>query len=337
MQVKKFLLYLFCIFVLYSSLAKAQNQKPESINDLNQQELNNPKPVIDFVNDKLNKTVEEANQKIMQEIKDKNLSPSDKEYRETIKKHFVPIRSQINEFRNTLEKIEHKFALDALALNLALGAGDNDWVNEILNNSSGVMKEELVLRIAEQYVESGSDYDDNIKKHLEEIKQNSNSEENKKTAALLLDPFFKNPVGLDFPDFPEGKTTTDGKPLTKERFKGKILLVDFWATWCPPCRAEVTHLVDAYKEYKDKGFEIVGISYDKDKVAFEKYLKENNIEWPQYFDGKGWQNEVGEKYFVRGIPKMYLLDRDGKVIAYGDELRGKGLKNILQKLFQDKK
>jgi thiol-disulfide isomerase/thioredoxin len=163
-------------------------------------------------------------------------------------------------------------------------------------------------------------------KLIEELKKSKNPKI-VEAAERMLNEFFRNPVGKEFPQFPKGVKTTDGKDLTLERFKGKVLLVDFWATWCPPCRAEVPNLVKAYEEYNKKGFEIIGISFDESREKFDEYIKENKMPWPQYFDGKGWQNEVGPTYGIQSIPTMYLLDKDGKVIT--TDLRGGKLEEAL--------
>ena len=126
--------------------------------------------------------------------------------------------------------------------------------------------------------------------------------------------------------------------FTDQNFEAEIknstvpVLVDFWATWCPPCRAEVPSIVKAYKEYKDKGFEILGVSFDQDKAEFEKYIKENEMPWPQYFDGKGWENEIGPTYGIQSIPTMYLLDGEGKVVT--TDLREGKLEEELKKLLK---
>ena len=94
-----------------------------------------------------------------------------------------------------------------------------------------------------------------------------------------------------------------------------MVLIDFWATWCPPCRAEVPHVVEAYKKLHDKGFEIIGISLDKNKEALIAFTKENGMTWPQYFDGKGWGNEISSKNGIESIPAMWLIDKQGKVAS----------------------
>src|SRR5262249_38234100 len=115
----------------------------------------------------------------------------------------------------------------------------------------------------------------------------------------------------------------NGQPLSLEKFKGKPVMIDFWATWCGPCRAELPNVLAAYKKYHDKGFEIVGISLDQDEKEFKSFIKAKGMTWPQFFDGKGWGNEVAQLYGVRSIPQTYLLDQDGKIYRVG--LRGDSL------------
>jgi thiol-disulfide isomerase/thioredoxin len=102
------------------------------------------------------------------------------------------------------------------------------------------------------------------------------------------------------------------------------VLLDFWATWCPPCRAEVPDVVATYKKYHDKGFEVVGISLDQDKSALLAFTKEHDMAWPQYFDGKGWDNDVSRGFGIDSIPAMWLVGKDGKVITTNarDDLDG---------------
>jgi Thiol-disulfide isomerase and thioredoxins len=130
--------------------------------------------------------------------------------------------------------------------------------------------------------------------------------------------------GAAFPAF-EG-TTLAGKPISLADYKGKVVLVDFWATWCGPCVAELPNLLSTYDAYHDKGFEIVGISLDRQKEDLEKFVAEKKVTWPQVFEQGA---ELAQKYGVRAIPTTYLLDREGNILASG--LRGNALEETVRK------
>ena len=126
----------------------------------------------------------------------------------------------------------------------------------------------------------------------------------------------------------KGKTV-DGKDFDIESLKGKVVLVDFWATWCGPCRAEHPNLQKNYDAYKDKGFEVVGISLDDDKEALTKYLEEENVQWVSLHDGA--DGDLAAKFGIVGIPTVMLLDKEGKLVTFnarGPEL-GKRLEALL--------
>ena len=111
------------------------------------------------------------------------------------------------------------------------------------------------------------------------------------------------PVGIKF-------TSVDGREVDLAKLHGKVVLIDFWATWCPPCRGEVPHVVEAYKKFHDKGFEIIGISLDKSKEALVNFTKENGMTWPQYLDA---DNGISEKNGIESIPTMWLIDKQGRL------------------------
>lgn len=108
-------------------------------------------------------------------------------------------------------------------------------------------------------------------------------------------------------------TTVDGKEFDLASLRGKVILVDFWATWCGPCRMEIPNVVATYKKLHDKGFEIVGISLDSQKDRLIEFTQAKEMTWPQYFDGKGWANEISSSFGVTGIPTMWLVDKKGFV------------------------
>lgn len=129
-------------------------------------------------------------------------------------------------------------------------------------------------------------------------------------------------------------TSIDGKTLSPAAYKGKVLLIDFWATWCGPCVAEMPNVKNVYAKYHPQGFEIVGISLDQSRDRLNQYIKSNQIAWPQYFDGKWWNNDVAVRYGIKSIPTTILVDKSGK-IRY-KSLRGRQLENAVQQLLAEK-
>jgi len=114
----------------------------------------------------------------------------------------------------------------------------------------------------------------------------------------------------------------DGKPVSVADYKGKVLLIDFWATWCGPCIAELPHVLEAYQAHHDQGFEILGISLDRDtdKDKLVTMIKERGMSWRHVYDGKYWQAEIAQLHDVNSIPFTLLIGKDGKVA--GMNLRG---------------
>ena len=139
-------------------------------------------------------------------------------------------------------------------------------------------------------------------------------------------------VGKKFVDF-EMKDI-DGKSRNLSDFvgNGKIVLIDFWASWCPPCRRDMPNIVEVYKQYKNKGFEIVGVSLDSKQEAWEKGVKDLHITWEQLSDLQGWKNAGAQLYGVNSIPHTVLVDKDGTIIAKG--LHGKEIGEKLAELLK---
>ena len=127
-------------------------------------------------------------------------------------------------------------------------------------------------------------------------------------------------------------TALDGRNVDLEKLRGKVVLIDFWATWCGPCRGEIPEVMQTYQKLHDQGFEIVGISLDKKQDKLESFLKEKGMPWPQYFDGKDWKNSISSKFGINSIPTMWLVNKQGLLIS--SNARG-DLENQVTKLLAE--
>ncbi|HEX7414686.1 MAG TPA: TlpA disulfide reductase family protein [Bacteroidia bacterium] len=138
-------------------------------------------------------------------------------------------------------------------------------------------------------------------------------------------------ITLGYPAINFTLPDVNGKNVSLSSYKGKYVLVDFWASWCGPCRGENPAVVAAYLKYKDKGFDILGVSLDQNKDKWKQAIDKDKLTWTHVSDLKGWQCEVAQKYGVTSIPFNVLLDKDGKIIAKA--LRGSALEAKLAELF----
>jgi len=147
----------------------------------------------------------------------------------------------------------------------------------------------------------------------------------------------KTAVGVMAMDFTQNDP--DGKPVKLSDFKGKYVLIDFWASWCGPCRQENPNVVEAFQKFKDKNFTVLGVSLDggntkTTKEAWLKAVEDDKLAWTQVSDMQGWNNEVSKAWGIKGIPANFLIDPAGKIVA--KDLRGEALHTKLAEILEKK-
>lgn len=205
-----------------------------------------------------------------------------------------------------------------LQAHFALGA-----MLEIANRS------EEVLAIFEKFEKR---YPDNrhALEELARIHEGLGNSELAKEYRQKVDPMSEL-VGKVVPDF--STTDLDGKPISLQHYRGKVVLLDFWGIWCGFCLAEMPNVKRVYNMYKDQGFDIIGVNLDTDETRLRNYLKENNILWRQIFSGQKWKSPLVRQYHIRSIPAPWLIARDGTLISR--EARGLELERLVVKTLKN--
>ena len=166
--------------------------------------------------------------------------------------------------------------------------------------------------------------DHSVHRNLAEIYQKLGNTKLAKEYQLKAEPMLAM-IGQPVPDFTA--TDLDGNPISLEQYRGKVVLLDFWAVWCGPCIAEMPNVKRVYNNYKDEGFDVIGISLDIEESQLHDYIKENNIQWRQIYTGDNPNDPLLQKYNITGVPTQWLIDRDGKLITH--KARGDALEQLV--------
>jgi peroxiredoxin len=242
-------------------------------------------------------------------------------------KRFNPLKERLNNAVN-------------LANQGSAGKQRDSLVN-VVNNTVAAIQKQIDVFINEKPASPVSSFLLYVTNQLNTDPQVMEQRYNKLTSAAKTNVYSKaldqmveamhfGAIGSNAPDFVQNDA--DGKPISLSSFRGKYVLIDFWASWCGPCRRENPAVVAAYNQFKDKNFTILGVSLDQDKQKWLDAVKNDNLTWTHVSDLAYWNNAVAKKYNVSSIPQNYLLDPSGKIIA--KNLRGEELRQKLSELLK---
>ncbi len=251
-------------------------------------------------------------------------SPSQKDY-ELYQSRFEPVKNKLNTLVTKINATTPGTGRDSLITNFEKAKGSVlQLVNLFVKEKPTSPVSAFVIYITSPVSDDPAGLEKTYNMLSGEGKQSFYSKELEK----LIAGSKIGKVGTIAPDFSQPDSTN--KPVTLSSFKGKYVLVDFWASWCGPCRMENPAVVAAYNAFKDKNFTILGVSLDQNRDKWLQAIQADNLTWTHVSDLKYWQNAAAQLYKISGIPANMLIDPNGKIIAR--DLRGEALYATLQQL-----
>lgn len=235
---------------------------------------------------------------------------------------FNPLIAELNSFAAAAQKEPNQQKREKLARQFdSVAAIVNTEVDKFVRSRPASFVSPFVLGVTAQLIENPSLMEQRFALLDEKIKASAMG----KNLAEFIAYSKVGAVGTDAMDFTQNDV--NGNPVSLSSFRGKYVLVDFWASWCRPCRAENPNVVKAYNKFKDKNFTVLGVSLDQEKNAWVDAIQKDGLSWNHVSDLKYWNNAVAQMYRIQSIPGNMLVDPNGKIIA--KDLHGEGLQKKL--------
>lgn len=253
------------------------------------------------------------------------------------------VHDELMAYKKYLEPIDERSARLNEAYRTASQNSDNVKINEVIAEYDLLRVEQINMIkkfvssrpdsyispfIIQQYLAYEMDYPE-LDSMLVELSPDVHDSKEYQNLSERVSTLRNVAIGQPAVDF--ALNDTNGNPIAISSFQGKILLIDFWASWCAPCRRENPNVVKLYKDFSDKGFEIIGVSFDDDHGKWVNAIQQDELTWPHVSDLKGWASAAGKLYAINSIPATVLLDREGNIIA--KNLRGEALRKKLEEIY----